>query len=114
MSKCKVIIITNSELVSGFGLAGVEVQEARNGEEATAIVSRIISVGREFGIIGIDEDLHAKVDPKLIEDIEEAGVPLLITFPTAGIYSQDKLKQEDDYTANLIRNAIGYHIKLNR
>lgn len=114
MSKCKVIIVTNPEMVSGFGLAGVEVQEARNGEEATAIVSRIMSVGREFGIIGIDEDLHAQIDPDLLEEIEEVGIPLLITFPTAGIYSLDKLKQEDDYTANLIRNAIGYHIKLNR
>ena len=114
MSKYKLIVITNPELVSGFHLAGVEVQEARNGEEAGAIISRIVRLGREFGIIGIDEDLYTQVDPKLIEDVDEAGIPLLITFPTAVIYSLDKMKQEDDYTANLIRNAIGYHIKLNR
>ncbi len=114
MFRAKVIIITNPELVLGFRLAGVEVQEARSGEEAGAIISRILRVGREFGIIGIDEELNAQLDPKLLEELDEAGIPLLIPFSTAGIYSAEKVRAEEDYTANLIRNAIGYHIKLKR
>ncbi len=114
MSKSKIIIITNPELVAGFRLTGVDVQEARNGEDAGEIISRISRVGREFGIIGIDEELNAQVDPDILAEVEEAGMPLIIPFPTAGIYGLDKIKKEEDYTANLIRNAIGYHIKLKR
>ena len=114
MSRYKLIIITNPELVAGFRLAGVEVQEARDGEEAGAIISRIVRLGREFGIIGIDEELNAQVAPQILEEVEEAGIPILIPFPTASIYSLEKMKREEDYTANLIRAAIGYHIKLKR
>jgi vacuolar-type H+-ATPase subunit F/Vma7 len=114
LSKYKLIVITNPELAAGFRLAGVELQEARNGEEAGAIIDRILRVGREFGIIGIDEDLIAEVDAKILAKVEEAGLPLLIPFPSAGIYGMDKMRREKDYTANLIRSAIGYHIKLKR
>jgi vacuolar-type H+-ATPase subunit F/Vma7 len=112
--KSKVIIITNPELISGFRLAGVEVHEARNSVEAGAIISRVLRIGREFGIIGIDEDLAAGLDPSLQEELEAAGIPLLIPFSTAGIYGLEKRRREEDYTDNLIRSAIGYHIKIKR
>lgn len=114
MTSYKLIIITNPELAVGFRLAGVEVQEVRNKTEAEAIISRILRVGREFGIIGIDEDLSAELDPDLLEDLEKAGLPLLIPFPTTDMVFAKKRQDEDDYTANLIRRSIGYHIKLKR
>ncbi len=114
MSKYKMFVIVTPGLASGFRLAGgAEVREARDGIEAGALIGQLLRVGREFGIICIDEDLNAQLDPKIIADVEEAGIPILVPFPGIG-EGVDKMEMEEKYTANLIRSAIGYHIKLKR
>jgi len=110
------VIVTHPEIAPGFRLAGVEVYEAEDAQEAGAIIRRMcmLDVGRKFGIIGLDEDMNNQLDPKLLEEIEERGIPLLIPFPAKEIYTWVRIQREEDYTANLIRGAIGYHIKLKR
>ena len=115
MDKYKMIIITHPEIAVGFRLAGVEVFEARGREEVNSILWDVIK-NKDYGvgIIGIDEELNAQVDPLVQEELDEQGLPLLIPFPAKEVYSWERVKREENYAANLVRSAIGYHIKLKR
>ena len=115
MPKYKMIIVTHPELAAGFRLAGVEVFEAHGREDVNHIIGDVMR-NKDYGvgIIGIDEELNSQVDPQIIEELEERGLPLLIPFPAAAVYSWEREKREESYAANLVRNAIGYHIKLKR
>ncbi len=113
MSEYKVIVITHPELAPGFRLTGVTVEEANSISEAEKIIESVLRMGDEYGLIFIDENLGMNINERLLNKVEERGVPLLIPFPAQDIYSWLKRKEEkEDYASYLIRNAIGYKIKL--
>ena len=74
----------------------------------------IVLSGREYGIIGIDEDLYKQFGEKMIKKMDEWSIPLVVPFPSSDMYQWVRKKREEDYTTSLIRSAIGYQIKLKR
>jgi len=113
LSDYKVIVITHPELAPGFRLTGVAVEEAENVSEAEELIENVLRMGEEYGLIFMDENLVMNINPRLNTKLEDKGVPLLIPFPAQEIYSWLKKKEdEEDYASYLIRNAIGYKIKL--
>lgn len=114
MFKSKVIVITHPELATGFRLAGVDVEEVADPREVSEVIRRIVWTRSDFGIIAIDEDLGASIEPALRKELDEKGLPFLIPFPAAELYTWMRERREQDYTSQMIREAIGYHIKLKR
>ena len=113
MAEYKVIVVTHPEIAPGFRLAGVDVEEASSVSEAEEILESIIRMGVEYGVILMDEDLVMSINSRLNDKLEEKGIPLLIPFPAQEIYTWLKGKEgKEDYASYLIRNAIGYKIKL--
>lgn len=110
--KYKFLIITHPQLAAGYKLAGVDVEEVRSSKEAEQLLQSIVQSGREYGIIGIDEDLYNQFDDKVIKKIDEWSIPLVVPFPSSDMYQWVRKKREEDYTSSLIRSAIGYQIKL--
>jgi len=113
LSEYKIIVVTHPELVPGFKLTGVDVEEADSVSAAEEIIESVIRMGGEYGIIFMDENLAMNISKRLEAKLEDRGIPLLIPFPAQEIYSWLKRKEEkEDYASYLIRNAIGYKIKL--
>ncbi|MBI5788485.1 MAG: V-type ATP synthase subunit F [Candidatus Schekmanbacteria bacterium] len=110
--ECKILIITGPQLAVGYRLAGVDVSEAGNSDEAERIIDAIVKSGREYGIVGIDDDIYNAFSEKTVKKIDEMGVPLVVPLPSGNLNRWGRKKQGENYAAKLIQNAIGYQIKV--
>ena len=106
------VVVTDPELAVGFRLAGVEVAEAASPAEAEEIVQRIV-LGSDVGLVAVSEEFQRHFGEGLRQLLREAAVPLVVPFPGKEAYSW-KVEDRLGYVADLIRSAIGYHIKLTR
>ena len=106
------IVVTDPELAVGFRLAGVDVAEASSPQEAEEIVEKIV-LGSDIGLIAVSEDFQRQFSERLRELLKDAAVPLIVPFPGKDAYAW-KVEDRLGYVAELIRSAIGYHIKLTR
>lgn len=114
MPKYKVIVITRPEFASGFHLAGVDVEAVSNPVDASEVIRRIVWTRSDIGVIAIDDDLNEGLDPALKKELDEKGLPFIFPFPAAELYTWMRERREQDYTSQMIRDAIGYHIKLKK
>jgi vacuolar-type H+-ATPase subunit F/Vma7 len=106
-----VVVITDEASSVGFRLTGVEVKEATP-ESAARVLKEAVDRGG-VGLIAINEDFVKGFDPKMMRLVTESEMPLIVPFP-AVVYREEKRDLEESYAAQLIRKAIGYHIKLTR
>ncbi len=105
----KLIVLTDPESAYGFKLAGVEVQEAFNGEDARKKLISLINDDTS-GIVAINEDFMNVVDERTKAKIDSIYRPIVVSIP-----SKKKLQMTEDrrqYLAGLIRRAIGFDIRL--
>jgi V/A-type H+-transporting ATPase subunit F len=106
-----VVVITDEASSVGFRLAGVEVREATP-ETAAQVVKEVIDK-RDVGLIAINEDFVRGFDQRMMRIVAESEMPLIIPFPPV-VYTEERREVEESYAAQLIRKAIGYHIKLTK
>lgn len=104
----KFVIITDSERAPGFRLAGAEVFEVRDVEEAKATIPPLLHKD-DIGIVAANEEYMLALDEQLMDRIEKMHRPLIIPIPA-------KTKEIDrrTYIERLLRKAIGYNIVLKR
>jgi len=100
----KFVVVTDPDTAPGFRLAGVDVLEASNVEEAKKIIPSLLFKD-DTGIVAVNEDFMASLDEKLMERIEKTHRPIIIPIPS-------RIRQIDrtDYIERLLRRAIGYNI----
>jgi V/A-type H+-transporting ATPase subunit F len=104
----KFVVVTDPETAPGFRLAGVDVVEASNVEEAKKIIPSLLFKD-DTGIVAVNEDFMASLDEKLMERIEKTHRPIIIPIP-----SRIRLIDRTDYIERLLRRAIGYNIVVRR
>ena len=104
----KFVIVTDSDRTSGFRLAGAEVYEAKDMEEARLVIPPLLHKD-DIGIVAVNEDYMLGLDSKLMERIEKMHRPLIIPIP-----SKKKDVDRRTYIERLLRKAIGYNIVLKR
>ena len=94
---------------TGFNLAGIEVRDAENIEDAQKILSAEIKDERN-GVILIDETYTVDLSPKIQKHIDESSLPIVASIPiiTKWEYVHDRV----DIIEKIIQRAIGYRIKL--
>jgi len=104
----KFVVVTDPDTAPGFRLAGVDVVEASNVEEAKKIIPSLLFKD-DTGIVAVNEDFMASLDEKLMERIEKTHRPIIIPIPS-------RIRQIDrtDYIERLLRRAIGYNIVVRR
>jgi vacuolar-type H+-ATPase subunit F/Vma7 len=110
--RSKMIVVTSPEMSVGFRLGGIEVVETDNIQQAEETVEKII-LGSEYGLVAVNEDYLNDFSDRLTRLIGESEVSIIVAFPAreANVW---KVEDRLDYVADLIRSAIGYHIKLTR
>lgn len=105
----RVIVLTDAETAAGYRLAGVEVR-VTDADGARDALHAIIEEDT-FGLVVVDEGLVP--DPVSATERAMRGreLPVLLPVPSLGA----SFDEDDDvhaYMKELVRNAIGFDVKL--
>jgi len=106
----KLTIITNSELATGFRLAGVEVLPAETAEEARDLLFPLLRQ-EDISIVAINDDYLAGLREDERRRLWETYRPLVIGIPTGALSPE---RSRTDYIVELIRWAVGFEVALGR
>ena len=104
----KFVVVTDPDSAPGFRLAGVDVIEASNLEDAKKIIPPLL-YRDDTGIVAVSEDFMTVLDEKLLEKIAKTYRPIIIPIP-----SRIKGIERTSYIERLLQRAIGYNIVLRR
>jgi V/A-type H+-transporting ATPase subunit F len=99
-------IITDPETATGFRLAGVEVREAEDAQGALEHLRALVPL--DYGLIAVNEDLLQGTDHDVARLLRDRDLPILIPFPAP----RAKLESGEDYIARLVKEHIGFYVKL--
>mgnify|MGYP003933021333 FL=1 len=102
----RVAIVTDPETATGFRLAGVEVREATSPQAALEALRMLISL--DYGIIAVNEALLDSIVEDLRREMRERDLPIIIPIPAP----RAKVESGEDYIARLVKEHIGYYVKL--
>jgi len=104
----KFVIVTDSDRAAGFRLAGAEVVEAADPNEARAAIPPLL-YRDDIGIVAVNEEYLPGLDEKLMDRIERMHRPLVIAIP-----AKSRTIDRRTYIERLLKKAIGYNIVLKR
>ncbi len=101
-----IVFITLRDAHHGFSLTGVT-QYTVAVEEAETTLAQALAEP-EGGVVVIDERLLAGINEKRLREMERRWFGILVVLPApekgGGV--------EEDYALRIIRQAIGYHVRL--
>lgn len=97
--------MTDHELETGFRLGGGEVFVVKDNHELIEVFRKLLS-DEKIGLIGIQEDFFSVIKKSFQKELKD-GWPLVIPFPSPALAEGKK-----DHVAEMIKEAIGYYVKL--
>ena len=107
----KILAIVEPEVARGFKLSGVEIRAV----QSAPLVKKCLLEAMEnkgYGIIIVDEAHIGSFDEHTRRLIEDSSVPLVVPLPLEMRWGREDGKRADTYVADMIRHAIGHHIKI--
>lgn len=99
-------MVTDPETATGFRLAGVEVREADSPAGALEVIKALLDL--DYGLVVVNEDLLGGIETDLERVMRGRDLPVLVPIPAA----KAKLESGEDYIARLVKEHIGYYVKL--
>jgi len=102
----KIIFITPGDASYGFKLAGTEHLAA--GEKDVGEVLRKAMQETEAGMVVVDERLLGSYPMEQLRDAEKKFDGIFLVLPSPA----RPAAETGDYASRLIRQAIGYHVRL--
>lgn len=103
----RLVILTRSELVPGFQLAGVDVFAADDIEGAEDLIEHWLEAG-EVGLLAIDDGILERLNPSLLLRMESTEQMPYIPIPGGRPLGPEAARRHR--IAEMIRRAIGFHI----
>jgi V/A-type H+-transporting ATPase subunit F len=105
----RVVILTDSETATGYRLAGVEVREAER-DGAIEALDELIESG-DYGLVVVDEGLVPDAVGATARAMRGRDLPVILPVPSLSA-SFGEGDDATEYMKDLVRNAIGFDIKL--
>ena len=102
----RVVVITDAETATGFRLAGVEVREATSPEQTLEQVKTLLPL--DYGLVAVNEELLKGLDEDLSRLMRGRDTPIIVPFPAP----KAQLESGEDYIARLVKEHIGFYVKL--
>ncbi len=99
-------IITDAEGATGFRLAGVEVREAANPHEALEHLRQFVTL--DYGLVAVNEALLEGTDEERARLLRGRDLPIIVPFPA----TQAEIESGEAYVARLVKEHIGFYVKL--
>ena len=103
MKQC--VAVTPNEGRYGFALAGME-QAVADAENVFSTLQELLT-GKGYSLVFVDERLLQAVDAAQLRALENRGQAVIISLP-----APEEGEMEEDYALQLIRRAVGYHVRL--
>ena len=106
----KIGVVTDPESAAGYRLGGLEVAVAENEAEALEILTRMVRTD-EYALIIVNMTLVAHPYHAVLREMRHRELPVLLAAPS---HRRAVAAGEDaeEYMRRLIKDAIGYEIKL--
>ncbi|MDR5683440.1 MAG: V-type ATP synthase subunit F [Armatimonadota bacterium] len=102
----RIAILTDPETATGFRLAGVEVFEADTPQAALEILRSLMS--GDYGLVAVNEALLAGTEDERARLMRGRDMPILVPFPAP----KAQLESGEEYIARLVKENIGFYVKL--
>lgn len=102
----KVAVITDLETATGFRLAGVEVREAADPQAALEHLRALVS--GDYGLVAVNEDFLNAAEHEVARLMRDRDLPIIVPFPAP----KAQLESGEDYIARLVKEHIGFYVKL--
>jgi V/A-type H+/Na+-transporting ATPase subunit F len=105
----KVVILTDPDTAHGFRLAGVDVVQAEDVDEAKGHINRLLEDDKT-GILAVNEGFLAEVDDRVKDRIEATYRPIVVSLPV-----KEKLGavgERKAFLARLVHRAVGFDVTL--
>jgi len=109
MTEGRLIVLGRPASAAGFRLAGIPVQEVADPREATARMHALLA-DAGLGMVLLESVLHDALDEEVRHRIASRALPLVIPFPSPAW--EEKGVAADAYIVELLRQAIGYQVRL--
>ena len=103
----RLLILTRSNLVTGFHLAGVEAFAAEDVESAQELINGWLEDSEE-GLLALDEGLLTHMEPGFVKRLGAAPHLPYLAIPGTGEQGPEFSRRHR--IADMIRRAIGFHI----
>lgn len=107
----KILAIVEPEIARGLRLSGVETRIAHSPTQVKDCLVETLR-SKDCGIVIVDKAHVDSFNEGTKRLIEESSVPLVVPLPLNMKWSKDRDKGSDTYVKDMIRHAIGYHIKI--
>ncbi|HEY5493075.1 MAG TPA: V-type ATP synthase subunit F [Candidatus Anoxymicrobiaceae bacterium] len=105
----KVVVLTDPETADGFRLAGVDVYEVEDIDEARREVNRLLEDDKT-GILAVNEGFLIGLDERVQQRIEATYRPIVVSLPV-----KEKLGEVGErkaFLARLVHRAVGFDVTL--
>lgn len=100
-------IVCRPAQVSGFALAGLEVEVAADAVRAADVLRRVSADGK-VAIVLVDEHLHRGLPWEVRKRLDRQAEPIVTPFPSPG---WDEAAAAEEYVLEILRQAIGYRVR---
>lgn len=100
----RLIVITTPDLAPGFRLAGVTTLPAESPEAVAGLLTRLVDVERESGVIGVHEPFLAALDQRLRRRLDDLVEPIVVAIPAG---DQDRIGWRRGRLADMLERAVG-------
>jgi vacuolar-type H+-ATPase subunit F/Vma7 len=107
MSMHKVVVVCRPELANGFALAGVPTTEVANADEARRAIEALSS-RPETGVLLVQEELLN--DYRQESPHDQRPLPMIVPFPGPAL--RKGLSGAEAFITEILRQAIGYRVRL--
>lgn len=102
----KIVFITPRDAEYGFALAGIGQYAVEPGGAEEKL--REASDDPDTGLVIIDERLLSGISAERVRELEHGWHGIFLVLPSP----EKAAPGAEDYAARLIRNAIGYHVRI--
>ncbi|MHB8481953.1 MAG: V-type ATP synthase subunit F [Nitrospiria bacterium] len=103
--------LTHPETALGFRLAGIETFAVQDDREAESFLKDLLA-RKDAGVVIISEDFLPFLSERTRKKVEESLQPVCVPIPDIQSWREGEKKEE--YLSRLLRNLMGYQIKIKR
>jgi V/A-type H+/Na+-transporting ATPase subunit F len=99
-------VITDHETATGFRLAGADVREASNPQEALAHLRQLVAAS--YGLVAVNEALLEGTGDERARLLRGLDLPIIVPFPAPTA----EIESGEAYVQRLVKEHIGFYVKL--